>query len=684
VVLTLRWYALADHVLDDLVTPLSPLWYQMDSVVLFLLNDIITVEVQDIICDQANTARQAWLALEGQFLGNREARALHLDVQFHQFSQGDLSVGEYCCQMKGMADSLRDLGEPIVDRTLVLNLLHGIIPRYGHLKALIKRIALFPTFQAVRNELLLEELTMESEAPAPASALYSAPLGGQAPSRGQTPRSPSTVVATHTTRRPYGPSSGFQRRRRSSFPQGWPREQRLHSGWRPGVTIILQPLDRNHRHVAGPGPERLPSYANPPNSASLRRASDDSTSDPAPASRDTHPDTLVPTSWRVGPILPRCRLQHHGNDTPLQLGGRLRCVLTTPRARYPATPHYSHPSSVVVGNDSTLPVTSVGASILPRPFYLNNVLVAPHITHNLLSVRRFTTSNSCYIEFDHFGFSMKDLPTKTPLTRCDSSGPLYTLWPSSTGASSPPALVSTTSSTTWHRRLDHPGPDVITKLTSSLDILCSRGHFEGLCHACQLGQHISLTFTTSRAEQTFELIHCDIWTSPILSLSGYKYYLVILDDFSHFLWTFPLRLKSDTFATLTHFFTWVSTQFHRPVCALQCDNNHKFDNNSSCSFFLTHGVHLSLVLLHLFPERSGRTHHSHHHQHDPLPPLSSISPCQLLGRGPEHRYTSQPPPLEGGEPSHSPLRPVWHNPLLRPPSRVQLCLLSQHFRHRSP
>jgi hypothetical protein len=60
----------------------------------------------------------------------------------------------------------------------------------------------------------------------------------------------------------------------------------------------------------------------------------------------------------------------------------------------------SHPYSIVVGNSSTLPVTLVGASVLPGPFYLNDVLVAPHITHSLLSVRRFTTDNSCSVEFD--------------------------------------------------------------------------------------------------------------------------------------------------------------------------------------------------------------------------------------------------------------------------------------------
>jgi hypothetical protein len=48
--------------------------------------------------------------------------------------------------MKGMADSLRDPSEPITDHTLVLNLLCGLSPCYGHQKALIKRIVPFPTF----------------------------------------------------------------------------------------------------------------------------------------------------------------------------------------------------------------------------------------------------------------------------------------------------------------------------------------------------------------------------------------------------------------------------------------------------------------------------------------------------------------------------------------------------------
>jgi hypothetical protein len=41
----------------------------------------------------------------------------------------------------------------------------------------------------------------------------------------------------------------------------------------------------------------------------------------------------------------------------------------------------------------------VGASVLLGPFYLNDILLAPDLTHPLLSVRRFTSDNHCSMEF---------------------------------------------------------------------------------------------------------------------------------------------------------------------------------------------------------------------------------------------------------------------------------------------
>jgi hypothetical protein len=113
----------------------------------------------------------------------------------------------------------------------------------------------------------------------------------------------------------------------------------------------------------------------------------------------------------------------------------------------------------------------------------------------------------------------------------------------------------------FNRRLGHPGRDVLMQLSRSSGLPCTRAPDEHLCHACQLGRHIRLPFhnSTSHVARIFDLVHCDLWTSPVIIISGYKYYLVVVDDFSHYLWTFPLRAKSDTFPMLLHFFSWVST-----------------------------------------------------------------------------------------------------------------------------
>jgi hypothetical protein len=56
-------------------------------------------------------------------------------------------------------------------------------------------------------------------------------------------------------------------------------------------------------------------------------------------------------------------------------------------------PHSMDPSSFIVGNGSSLSVTSVGDLALPGPFKLNNVFVTPNIIQNLLSVYSFITNN---------------------------------------------------------------------------------------------------------------------------------------------------------------------------------------------------------------------------------------------------------------------------------------------------
>jgi hypothetical protein len=173
------------------------------------------------------------------------------------------------------------------------------------------------------------------------------------------------------------------------------------------------------------------------------------------------------------------------------------------------------------------------------------------------------------MEFDLFGLSVNS--TQNVITRCNTSGPLYMMClPSHLAPSSPTSAPSSlvASASTWHRCLSHPSVDVLSKLSHDSSVVCSRRTHD-LFHACQLGRHIRLYFviSNSHANNNFDLIHCDLWTSPVVSISGYKYYLVILDDHSHLVWTFPLHVKSHIFP-LCQFFrlclhaVWLHHQSH--------------------------------------------------------------------------------------------------------------------------
>jgi hypothetical protein len=119
-----------------------------------------------------------------------------------------------------------------------------------------------------------------------------------------------------------------------------------------------------------------------------------------------------------------------------------------------------------------------------------------------------------------------------------------------------------------------------------------------------LGKHIRLPFSSSssRAEKAFDLLHLDLWTSSVISVSGSKYYLVILDDFTHYLWTFSLKHKSDTFTTLSNFFAYIATQFSCTVKAIQCDNGCEFGNSSTQTFLLSKGAQLRMSCPYTSPQ----------------------------------------------------------------------------------
>ncbi|GJR80312.1 hypothetical protein Tco_0151097, partial [Tanacetum coccineum] len=78
----------------------------------------------------------------------------------------------------------------------------------------------------------------------------------------------------------------------------------------------------------------------------------------------------------------------------------------------------------------------------------------------------------------------------------------------------------------WSHLLSNATSEVLRHLVSNILISCNKTKSIVLCHACQLGKHVRLPFSLSETvvKSPFDIIHSDLWTSPLSSVSGIKYY----------------------------------------------------------------------------------------------------------------------------------------------------------------
>ncbi|XP_012851796.1 PREDICTED: uncharacterized protein LOC105971489 [Erythranthe guttata] len=133
--------------------------------------------------------------------------------------------------------------------------------------------------------------------------------------------------------------------------------------------------------------------------------------------------------------------------------------------------NYVGNEDVVVGNGNEIPISHIGSSSINShgsSFALNNVLCAPLIKKNLISVSQFCKQNNVSIEFFANYFLVKDLNTRASLAKGRSRHNLYE-WSSS--KTSPSTLTPSTSialsSQLWHQRLGHPSRSIQKRILTN-------------------------------------------------------------------------------------------------------------------------------------------------------------------------------------------------------------------------
>jgi hypothetical protein len=150
--------------------PTDPNWDQADCCIKSWIFGSVNDSVLDLTMDNDNQSAHAlWVAIENIFRANKEPRVIFLNHEFHSMQQGNSNIASYCQRMKTTADALRDVGHPVKDSEPVLNLLHGLNPRFSNTADIIANNTPLPTFAAARDMLTLKELRLTNDSKVTAS-----------------------------------------------------------------------------------------------------------------------------------------------------------------------------------------------------------------------------------------------------------------------------------------------------------------------------------------------------------------------------------------------------------------------------------------------------------------------------------------------------------------------------------
>jgi transposase InsO family protein len=121
-------------------------------------------------------------------------------------------------------------------------------------------------------------------------------------------------------------------------------------------------------------------------------------------------------------------------------------------------------------------------------------------------------------------------------------------------------------------------------------------HFEKdrICSACQAGKQVRvhhLHKNIMMTERPLELLHMDLF-GPIayISISGSKYCLVIMDDYSRFTWVFFLQEKSQTQEILKRLLRRAQNEFGLRIKKIRSDNRTEFKNSQIEGFLEEEGI----------------------------------------------------------------------------------------------
>ena len=153
----------------------------------------------------------------------------------------------------------------------------------------------------------------------------------------------------------------------------------------------------------------------------------------------------------------------------------------------------------------------------------------------------------------------------------------------------------------WHARLGHVNFRVMESMVEKglVEGVPKIKHPTQVCDGCLVAKQVKQPFPKEamwRASKPLELIHADL-CGPITpqTLAGNRYFMLMVDDFSRYMWVHMLKSKDEAFATFKKFKAQVENESPYKVKVLRTDRGGEFTSQAFSEFCNKEGIKRQLT-----------------------------------------------------------------------------------------
>ena len=155
----------------------------------------------------------------------------------------------------------------------------------------------------------------------------------------------------------------------------------------------------------------------------------------------------------------------------------------------------------------------------------------PCLSCNLISVSRICKDLNCTVIFDENSCILQDRTSRVPIGLGEQRDGVYFYQAGKERRQVHAVQIGHQ----WHQHLGHPSKEVMALFFNSIHCPSLSKKNNEVCEICFRAKQTrnSFPFSTNKAKDLFDIIHCDIWGPyRVSSWCGAHYFLTIVDDFS--------------------------------------------------------------------------------------------------------------------------------------------------------